>query len=90
MPDGRLILLHGFSREELGAVMNAVRTAVADPGDIAFAVTTPTNIAWKVGDLVAEVRGEHEYLKKNPPGSPGWSPEGPPEAPGDGTRGSGG
>jgi hypothetical protein len=81
MPEGKMILLHGFSREELGAVMGAVRGAMADPGDIAFAVTTPSNIGWKVGDLVAEVRGEHEYLKKNPPGSPGWSAEGPPGGP---------
>ncbi len=69
MPDGKMILLHGFSRDELGAVMAAVKAAVADPGEIAFAVTTPTNIQWKVGDLVTEVRDEHEYLKKNPPGS---------------------
>ncbi len=75
MPDGKMILLHGFSRDELGSVMAAVKAAVADPGEIAFAVTTAANIQWKVGELVTEVRGEHEYLKGNPPGSgPGPSP----------------
>jgi hypothetical protein len=71
MADGKLILFHGFSREELSTVMRAVKAAVADPGRIAFAVTTEANVEWKVKDLAAEVLEEHEYMKKNPPGPGG-------------------
>ena len=47
--------------------MRAVKAAAADPAEIAFVVTTPTNLEWMVKDLVDQVRLEHEYLKKNPP-----------------------
>ncbi|HUI69460.1 MAG TPA: DUF3783 domain-containing protein [Spirochaetia bacterium] len=47
--------------------MRAVKAASSDPGEIAFAVTTPTNLEWKIKDLVDQVRFEHEYLKENPP-----------------------
>jgi hypothetical protein len=77
MPEGKFILLHGFTREELSAVMRAVKSAVMDPGEIAFAVTTDTNREWKVDDLVREVTEEHEYMKNNPPGKPPGQ-EGPP------------
>jgi hypothetical protein len=81
MADGKFILLHGFSREELSAVMRAVRSAVKDPGDIAFAVTTEANADWKVRDLVREVTEEHEYMKNNPPPGPVQGPgQGPPGA----------
>jgi enoyl-[acyl-carrier-protein] reductase (NADH) len=67
MREGKLILLHGFSNEEAVAVMRAVKAVVPEPAEIAFAVTTPTNLEWKINDLVDQVRFEHEYLKKNPP-----------------------
>jgi hypothetical protein len=78
MADGKFILLHGFSREELSAVMRAARSAVKDPADIAFAVTTEANADWKVRDLVREVTQEHEYMKNNPPPGKGQGPGQPP------------
>ncbi|HOJ98948.1 MAG TPA: DUF3783 domain-containing protein [Termitinemataceae bacterium] len=66
-----VVFLHGFSREQLGAIMRAVKAVAAetgmDPKEIAFATSTPTNMEWKVRDLIDEVRQEHEYLKNNPP-----------------------
>ena len=67
MREGKLILMHGFSNDEAIAVMRAVKAAAPDPGEIAFAITTPTNLEWKIKDLVDQVRFEHEYLKENPP-----------------------
>jgi Domain of unknown function (DUF3783) len=67
MRDGKVILIHGFSNEEAFTVMRAVKAAVSDPGEIAFAVSTPTNLEWKIRDLVDQVRLDHEYMKQNPP-----------------------
>jgi hypothetical protein len=67
MREGKLVLMHGFSNEEAVAMMRAVKAAASDPGDIAFAITTPTNLEWKIKDLVDQVRAEHESLKQNPP-----------------------
>jgi len=41
---------------------------VDDPQEIAFAMTTPTNLQWKIKDFINDVRGDHEYLRQNPPG----------------------
>lgn len=67
MRDGKLVLMHGFSNGEAVALMRAIKAASSDPGDIAFAITTPTNLEWQIKDLVDQVRTEHEYLKENPP-----------------------
>ncbi len=67
----QVVLLHGFTSDQALAVMRAAKAAVAEAGEdptaIAFAMTTPTNVDWKVSQLLAEVAEEHEYLKKNPP-----------------------
>jgi len=67
-----VVFLHGFTQDQLIAVMRAAKKAAAeagmDPGAIAFASSTAANLEWKVRDLVTEVREEHEYLRLNPPG----------------------
>jgi len=67
MRDGKVILIHGFSNEDAFRVMRAVKAAVQDPAEIAFAVSTPTNLDWKIRDLVDQVRLDHDYMKQNPP-----------------------
>jgi hypothetical protein len=66
-----VVLLHGFSNDQALALLRAVKRAAPeaglDPAGIAFATSTPTNLDWKLGDLVEEVAGEHAYLKANPP-----------------------
>jgi len=64
----RMILLHGFGRDEVMKILKAVKAVTSDPSDIAFSVTTENNLTWTVQDLVKEVREEHEYMKANPPG----------------------
>lgn len=68
-PDERVVLIHGFSQEETIAIMRAAKSVAKDPQGIAFTTSTPTNIEWKLRELIAEVREEHEYMRKNPPGS---------------------
>ena len=80
--DERLVLIHGFSREETIAVMRAAKIAVSDPQGVAFTTSTPTNLDWRLRDLIAEVREEHEYMRNNPPGNP------PGSAAGDSSQGS--
>lgn len=66
-----VVLLHGFSSDQVLAVMRAAKAAAAeagvDPAAIAFAMTTATNVDWKVSKLLEEVSQDHEYMKKNPP-----------------------
>jgi hypothetical protein len=66
--DERVVMIHGFSREETVMVMRAVKSAVQDPAGVAFTTTTPTNMEWRVKELIGEVREEHEYMRNNPPG----------------------
>ena len=65
--DDRVILIHGFSREETVTIMRAVKSAAQDPQGIAFTTSTPSNLEWKLRDLITEVRGEHEFMRNNPP-----------------------
>uniref|UniRef100_A0A7C3I546 DUF3783 domain-containing protein n=1 Tax=Gracilinema caldarium TaxID=215591 RepID=A0A7C3I546_9SPIR len=69
--DNPVIVMHGFSHEQMIAIMRAAKAAAkemgVDPLSIAFSSSTPTNMEWKLKDLIAEVREEHEYMKKNPP-----------------------
>jgi hypothetical protein len=67
--DERLVLIHGFDREETIAIMRAAKSAVKDPQGVAFTTSTPSNIEWKLKDLIVEVREEHEFMRKNPPRS---------------------
>ncbi len=66
--DQRVVMIHGFSREETVLIMRAIKSAVQDPSGVAFTTTTPTNLEWKVKDLIDEVRQEHAYMQNNPPG----------------------
>ena len=76
-PDERMVLIHGFSRNETIAIMRAAKSVSADPQGIAFTTSTPSNLDWKLRDLIVEVREEHEYMRKNPPqaAKPGESGE---------------
>lgn len=69
--DNPVILMHGFTHEQMIAIMRSAKAAAkevgVDPLSIAFTSSTPTNMEWKLKDLINEVREEHEYLKKNPP-----------------------
>lgn len=65
MEDKRVIYMHGFSKEEAVKIMRSVKGALETPADIAFSMSTQTNVEWKVKDLITEVAEEHEYMMKN-------------------------
>lgn len=63
----RVVILNGFTNEELDLVMRAVRSAVSSPRDLIFAKTTPTSLQMKLTDLIVDISQDHEYLRNNPP-----------------------
>ena len=69
--DTKVVFVHGFSQEEVSRIMRGVRSVVADPGSVAFCMSTEKNVEWKVKSLIADVTEEHEYMKRNPPQTPG-------------------
>jgi hypothetical protein len=62
--DQRVVLLHGFTNEEALTALRALREALPSAEDAAFATTTPTNIEWKVGELLEHVTEEHRLYKE--------------------------
>jgi ribosomal silencing factor RsfS len=62
MEDTKLVLFHGFSQEETIKLMRAVKQALADPRETAFAMTTESNQDWTVRDLIEHVGEEHRAM----------------------------
>ncbi len=60
----RVVIFHGFTREELDRVLRALKSALGRDVDLIPAVTTPTSLEWKVKDLIEELRKEHAYFKE--------------------------
>jgi len=63
----RVIIMNGFSAEEMDTILRVVKKSVSDPKDVIFAMTTKTSVEMKVRDLIEDMTEDHEYLKKNPP-----------------------
>ena len=57
-----VIVFHGFSKERLSAVMQAVKSATSGD-DVIMAVSTPSSLEWKLKDLIEELTKEHQYFK---------------------------
>ncbi len=62
--ENKVVVLHGFTQEEAVAAMRALKVGLPSAKDAAFAMTTETNLGWKVADLVEHVSEEHEAVKK--------------------------
>ncbi len=65
--DNKVIILNGFSYEEIDKIMRSVKQLFEKPRDLIFAKTTPTSIKMTVAELIEDISEDHEYLKKNPP-----------------------
>ncbi|HUX50736.1 MAG TPA: DUF3783 domain-containing protein [Spirochaetia bacterium] len=63
----KVIIMNGFSHEEISRIMKAVKALFEKPGDLIFAMTTERSLNTKVKDLIVDMSNDHEYLKKNPP-----------------------
>lgn len=60
--------MHGLTQSEAVAAMRAVKAALGGESDIAFAMSTATNLDWPLSELVEHVREEHETMKAKKPG----------------------
>ncbi|MDD2297490.1 MAG: DUF3783 domain-containing protein [Sphaerochaetaceae bacterium] len=48
LENGKAIILHGFSREEIFTLIRTIKHEVGTPEDIAFAMTTPHSLSLKL------------------------------------------
>lgn len=62
---GPVVVIHGLSPEDTLKAMRAVKAAMGAESDIAFASSTPTNLSWKLDELIAQVRAEHQEVGAN-------------------------
>jgi hypothetical protein len=60
----RVILLHGFDQEDVLAAVRALKAALPAAREAAFATTTPTNLEWKLSDLLEHIAEEHRRFRE--------------------------
>lgn len=65
--DNKVIILNGFTVEQISAIMRAVKPLFENPRDLIFAKTTDNSLQMKLADLIVDMSQDHEYLKNNPP-----------------------
>jgi len=65
MEDQKIVILHGFESEEVLAALRALKAALPSARDAAFATTTPTNLEWKLADLIEHVAEEHRQFRES-------------------------
>lgn len=58
----KVIVMHGLTQEEAVKAMRAVKEALGVTNQIAFAMSTETNLSWKLSDLVEHVFEEHRQM----------------------------
>lgn len=58
----KVIVMHGMTQDEAVKAMRAVKSALGISTEIAFAMTTETNMTWKLADLVGHVLEEHRQM----------------------------
>jgi hypothetical protein len=63
MEEQKIVVLHGFTPEEAMVAMRALKGALPAASDAAFAMSTETNLNWKLKDLVEHVTQEHQQYK---------------------------
>ena len=65
--DSQVIIMHGFSNEQIGRIMQAVKGLFPAPRDLIFAKTTENSLRMQLDELITDISQDHEYLKRNPP-----------------------
>jgi hypothetical protein len=64
IPEGfRAIVMYGMSNQQALAVMQAVKNSGSEMHDVAFAMTTETNIDWPLHQLIFALSEEHTMMK---------------------------
>ncbi len=62
--EDKVIVLHGFTEEEAVTAMRMLSSGMSSVKGAAFAMTTATNLEWKLADLLEHVLEEHAAMKK--------------------------
>jgi hypothetical protein len=62
--EAKVIVFYGLNNDEAVKAMRAVKAALETKDGVAFAMTTPTNIDWPMGELAAHVWEEHIEMVK--------------------------
>ena len=62
--EAKVIVFYGLNNDEAVKAMRAVKTALETTDGVAFAMSTPTNIQWPMGELAAHVWEEHIEMSK--------------------------
>ncbi len=67
MSEQKVVIAHGFEKDEILRLMRAVKNEFTKEVDIAFAMTTENSLKRNLGEVVLDISGDHKYLKENPP-----------------------
>jgi len=59
---GKVIIMHGLTQEEAVTAMRAIKNSLGVKNEIAFAMSTETNLEWKLSYLLEHVLEEHEQM----------------------------
>ncbi len=62
--NGKVVVINGFTREEVFRIVRAVKAASESPGEVAFAMTTENSLEMKLKDVIIDVASEHEYMTR--------------------------
>jgi hypothetical protein len=63
----RVILMHTEKREQILEIMKSFKSAMANRGDLIFAMITETALSWTFQYYLDHVIEEHEYMKSHRP-----------------------
>ncbi|MBB6063212.1 hypothetical protein HNP65_001676 [Thermosipho japonicus] len=64
MKEKAFLIIHGFKqKDELFKLIKLLKDNFPEK-ELIFATTTPTNLEWKLSDLIVEIEKEHEFMKK--------------------------
>ncbi|MFP4509358.1 MAG: DUF3783 domain-containing protein [Spirochaetaceae bacterium] len=66
--NNKVVIMNGFTYEEITKIMRAVKLLFDTPKDLIFAKTTEQSLEMKLSDLIIDMSEDHEFLKANPPG----------------------
>ncbi len=55
----------------IAAARQVPETKSVEPGDLIFAKSTRNSLQTKLADLIVDMSGDHEYLRRNPPSAAG-------------------
>lgn len=59
---GKVVVLHGMTQDEALTAMRAIKASLGVKDEIAFAMSTESNLGWTLEYLVEHVLEEHEMM----------------------------